>query len=140
MQPTRKHVPPSSDSFSMQATFAPSCAARIAAVYPPGPPPRTATSTSTRLMLVAGLVELREHRPRAARLTDLAEAVALVETQRGIVRLDAERDLREAGLARLLEQRAEQLVAEALPAARRDDGDRQLRCLLVDEAVARLAL
>ena len=32
MQPTRRQVPPSSGSFSMQATFAPSCAARIAAV------------------------------------------------------------------------------------------------------------
>jgi hypothetical protein len=32
MQPTRRHVPPSSGSFSMQATFAPSWAARIAAV------------------------------------------------------------------------------------------------------------
>src|ERR1700761_9327901 len=48
MHPTRRHVPPSSGSFSMQATVAPSCAARMAAVYPPGPPPRTATSTSTR--------------------------------------------------------------------------------------------
>src|SRR5436190_13848459 len=46
MQPTRRQVPPSSGSFSMHATRAPSCAARIAAVYPPGPPPRTATSTS----------------------------------------------------------------------------------------------
>ena len=32
MQPTRRQVPPSSGSFSMQATFAPSCAARMAAV------------------------------------------------------------------------------------------------------------
>ncbi len=32
MQPTRRHVPPSSGSFSMQATFAPSCAARMAAL------------------------------------------------------------------------------------------------------------
>ena len=31
MQPTRRQVPPSSGSFSMQTTFAPSCAARIAA-------------------------------------------------------------------------------------------------------------
>src|SRR3954469_10519867 len=51
MQPTRRQVPPSSGSFSMQATFAPSWAARIAAVYPPGPPPRTATSHSTAAML-----------------------------------------------------------------------------------------
>src|SRR5580765_4984194 len=53
MQPTRRHVPPSSGSFSTQTTFAPSCAARIAAVYPPGPPPRTATSQSIALPLVA---------------------------------------------------------------------------------------
>ena len=32
MQPTRRQVPPSSGSSSMHATFAPSCAARIAAV------------------------------------------------------------------------------------------------------------
>ena len=32
MQPTRRHVPPSSGSCSTQTTFAPSCAARIAAV------------------------------------------------------------------------------------------------------------
>ena len=32
MQPTRRHVPPSSASRSTQATRAPSCAARIAAV------------------------------------------------------------------------------------------------------------
>src|SRR3954468_974788 len=49
MQPTRRQVPPSSGSFSMQATLAPSCAARIAAVYPPGPPPSTAMSTSISL-------------------------------------------------------------------------------------------
>ena len=44
MQPTRRQVPPSSGASSMQITLAPSWAARIAAVYPPGPPPRTATS------------------------------------------------------------------------------------------------
>ena len=32
MQPMRRHVPPSSGSCSMQAVFAPSCAARMAAV------------------------------------------------------------------------------------------------------------
>src|SRR5438045_2880636 len=51
MQPTRRHVPPSSGSFSTHTTFAPSCAARIAAVEPPGPPPRTATSPSMPAML-----------------------------------------------------------------------------------------
>ena len=32
MHPTRRQVPPSRSSFSMQTVFAPSCAARIAAV------------------------------------------------------------------------------------------------------------
>src|SRR4051812_30892074 len=140
MHPTRRHVPPSSGSFSMHATVAPSWAARIAAAYPPGPPPRTATSTSTRLMLVARVVKLRQHRPAAAALADLLEAVALVEPQRGIVRLDAERDLLEAVLLRLREQGRQQLLAVASAAARGHDGDRQLGRPLVHEAVAGLAL
>src|SRR5262245_43416896 len=44
MQPMRKHVPPSAGSSSTHATFKPSCAARIAATYPPGPEPMTTTS------------------------------------------------------------------------------------------------
>ena len=48
MQPTRRQVPPSAGSLSMQTTLPPSWAARIAAVYPAGPPPRTATSHSMR--------------------------------------------------------------------------------------------
>ena len=44
MQPTRRQVPPSASACSTQMTLAPSWAARIAAVYPPGPPPSTATS------------------------------------------------------------------------------------------------
>src|SRR5262245_23217607 len=39
MHPMRRHVPPRSCSFSTQATFRPSCAARMAATYPPGPAP-----------------------------------------------------------------------------------------------------
>src|SRR3954447_2988891 len=139
MHPTRRHVPPSSGSFSMHATVAPSWAARIAAVYPPGPPPRTATSTSTRLMLVGRVVQGCEHRPAAAALADLSEAVALVEPERRVVRLDAERDLLEAVLLRLREQRCQQLLPIPSAAARGHDGDRQLGRPLVDEAVARLA-
>ena len=48
MQPTRRHVPPRASASSMHATCAPSWAARMAAVYPAGPPPRTATSTFIR--------------------------------------------------------------------------------------------
>jgi len=43
IHPQLRQTPPSR-SFSMHATLAPSCAARIAATYPPGPPPSTATS------------------------------------------------------------------------------------------------
>src|SRR5262249_21786393 len=44
MQPTLRQVPPRISYFSTQATFMPSCAARIAAVYPPGPDPMTTRS------------------------------------------------------------------------------------------------
>src|SRR4029450_8872280 len=66
MQPTRRQVPPSSSSFSMQTVFAPSCAARMAAVYPPGPPPRTATSHSislSRKSLARAILQMRCLRP-----------------------------------------------------------------------------
>ncbi len=42
IQPTFRQVPPSL-FFSISVTSPPSCAARIAATYPPGPPPMTAT-------------------------------------------------------------------------------------------------
>ena len=45
MQPTFRHVPPRY-CFSITVTCAPSCAARIAATYPPGPPPMTITLVS----------------------------------------------------------------------------------------------
>ena len=43
MQPTFKHTPPM-NSRSTITVFFPSCAARIAATYPPGPAPITQTS------------------------------------------------------------------------------------------------
>ena len=43
MQPTLRHTPPQYFS-STTATLLPSCAARMAATYPPGPAPRTTTS------------------------------------------------------------------------------------------------
>src|SRR4029450_1551492 len=91
-------------------------------------------------MLVGAVVQAREHRPAATGFAHLVEAVALVEAQGRVVRLDAQRDLLEAVLLRLREQRREQLLAVAPAAARRNDCDRQLRRLLVDEAVARLTL
>ena len=44
IQPTFKHVPPKEPRFSIIAVFIPSWAARIAATYPPGPPPITIRS------------------------------------------------------------------------------------------------
>ena len=68
MQPTRRQVPPSSGSCSTQTIFAPSWAARIAAVYPPGPPPRTATSHSISHNLSVGsllsMLTMSSRRPR----------------------------------------------------------------------------
>src|SRR3989338_5457813 len=43
MQPLFKQVPPRL-SFSMRTVFSPACAARMAAIYPPGPAPIIATS------------------------------------------------------------------------------------------------
>ena len=44
MQPTFRQVPPSVAFFSTTATFMPSCAARTAQTYPPGPVPMTTRS------------------------------------------------------------------------------------------------
>jgi hypothetical protein len=44
MHPIFRQVPPSVAFFSTTATFMPSCAARIAQTYPPGPVPITTRS------------------------------------------------------------------------------------------------
>jgi hypothetical protein len=44
MQPTFRQVPPCVLRFSTTATFSPSCAARMAQTYPPGPVPMTTRS------------------------------------------------------------------------------------------------
>ena len=44
MQPILRQVPPRLARLSTQAVFIPSCAARMAATYPPGPLPMTMTS------------------------------------------------------------------------------------------------
>src|ERR1039458_110324 len=44
MQPRFRQVPPRVGRFSISATLSPSCAARNAHTYPPGPAPMTATS------------------------------------------------------------------------------------------------
>src|SRR5439155_18946930 len=44
IQPMCRQVPPRAGHFSTRAVFSPSCAARMAATYPPGPLPMTVTS------------------------------------------------------------------------------------------------
>src|SRR4029079_15667676 len=89
MQPTRRQVPPSSLSRSTHTTRAPSCAARIAAVYPPGPPPRTATSHSIRL---SSLVDpLQQLQPFPVRVEHVDEPHLAVQLEH-----DADLDARAA--------------------------------------------
>src|SRR2546421_11334321 len=52
MQPMLRQVPPNCPRLSMQALFSPSCPARIAALYPPGPPPITTTSKRSLIHLL----------------------------------------------------------------------------------------
>src|SRR5580765_5794237 len=58
MQPTLRHVPPRASSPaeffhpSMQAVLNPSCAARTAAMYPPGPAPITTPSNSCAMFFL----------------------------------------------------------------------------------------
>src|SRR5258706_3453098 len=49
MQPTLRQVPPKVESFSTTAVFSPSCAARMAHTYPPGPVPMTMRSYATAI-------------------------------------------------------------------------------------------
>src|SRR5271156_6296208 len=44
MHPHSRHVPPNRSFASINAAFKPYCEARIAQVYPAGPPPSTTTS------------------------------------------------------------------------------------------------
>src|SRR5579863_4197173 len=80
--------------------------------------------------------EARDHRHGMRRLRNGLEAEALVP--RDLPSVGAEADRLEATRARPVEQCLEQLLACALAAAARDNGDRQLRRLLVDEAEPRL--
>src|ERR1700730_4367443 len=60
MQPQLRQIPPRC-SRSTSATFILSCAARIAATYPPGPPPTTMRSKSCSAMIRP---PLEQHRQR----------------------------------------------------------------------------
>ena len=98
MHPTRRQVPPSSGSCSMQTTLPPSWAARIAAVYPAGPPPRTATSHSIPAQpfsMAPGIVVMRARRgasvSRASRPPGGTRA-ARRGRSRPVVAVDAEAD------------------------------------------------
>ena len=67
MQPTRRQVPPRASASSMHATCAPSWAARMAAVYPAGPPPRMATSTFIRYRSLRSSVDVGSNRASIVR-------------------------------------------------------------------------
>ena len=73
-------------------------------------------------------------------LLDLAEAEALVEPDRGVVAIDAQAEPPEAVAPADAISALEQLLPEPAAAAARDDRDRQLGRLLVDEPVAGLVL
>ena len=65
--------------------------------------------------------------------------MALVQLARRVARLDAQAERgRSPPRLRLLDQRLQQLVADAVAALGRHDRDRELGRRLVDEAVARL--
>src|SRR6187402_410521 len=73
----------------------------------------------------------------AAVLVHAREPVLLVEREQGlVVAADAEAERAMALRLRALEERVQERVADAATPAARDDGDRELRRLLVDEAVA----
>src|SRR5688500_13632283 len=85
MQPQIKQVPPSAFCFSTTATLRPSCAARIAATYPPVPAPITTTSNSlakplltdqtTNFGLRTSNFELRAQHPNPSLSLGTAECV-----------------------------------------------------------------
>ena len=60
IHPTFKQTPPI-HSRSMIATFWPTCAARIAATYPPGPEPITTVSNSTAKSPTTIYLSLHQH-------------------------------------------------------------------------------
>jgi hypothetical protein len=78
------------------------------------------------------------HDEAALLLADPLEAVALVEGDRGGVGLDTQRHRSVTGRSRGDDEGIEQLLAEAVPPARGDDGDGELGGALVDEPVAGL--
>ena len=61
MQPTFKQVPPKVAYFSIIAVFSPNCAQRIAATYPPGPDPMTATSYDFIIIYILNLEQKYKH-------------------------------------------------------------------------------
>src|SRR6187402_207870 len=60
MQPQLRHVPPSTGCRSTTATVRPSCAARMAATYPPVPEPITTTSNWSAIRPIVACPPKRE--------------------------------------------------------------------------------
>src|SRR5271170_2901565 len=57
MQPQSRHVPPKRSFASISAAFRPYCEARIAQVYPAGPPPST---TRSKIVSAKGILHVEE--------------------------------------------------------------------------------
>ena len=77
MQPTLRQTPPQY-FFSTTATLFPSCDARIAATYPPGPAPSTTTSKSAMRPTLSGGKTPSHRRPRRVSCTALATGAAVL--------------------------------------------------------------
>src|SRR5919201_3822342 len=84
--------------------------------------------------------ELGLHHESPGSLAGFAETVVLVEVEGWVVGLDGQADCSKPVLSRLVEQRGEQFLAEPLPAPARDDRNRQLGGLRIDEAVPGVTL
>ena len=82
----------------------------------------------------------RAHDDRAVVFSHRLEPVALVQVPGRVVLRHAETDRFEAVRARAVQQPAEKLVSVAAAAAARNDGDRELRRLFVDEPEAGIRL
>src|SRR5919198_4557982 len=100
----------------------------------------SARRPSTEAARGARALELAPHRDGvAAVLVDADEAVLLVEREQGVVAsLDTEAQRRVALGLRALAEGVEKRFADPAAAATRNDGDRELGRLLVDEAVSRV--
>src|SRR5262245_42691406 len=90
---------------------------------------RVATQRSGARWLSVSAVDIGHQRPRAADAAHPAKAMTLVEPQRRVVGLDAERELGDSGRGGVCEQSLQQARAEPAAAQRGTHRDAELRNL-----------